>query len=161
RRDLDLLDGQEQDRSDKVHPMRGKWFQKICLAIACIACLFVAWHVGVGLDGSEFSGGWLTGPLLSMNDIGSVLFFVALLITAFYPRIAASVAIAAGLSSLPLYVFFLAPVPFAKVFAPGHQFSVPTAGGIHWSWWPGDGLLTVAIMLSICVEIFRRARRNT
>ena len=45
-----------------------------------VICAFLALQLADGLEGTEFSGGWLTGPLLSMADIGTVLFILAFIL---------------------------------------------------------------------------------
>ena len=51
--------------------------QKVWQAIACLACASELWLYLDEFGASEFSGGWLTGPLLRMADLGSLLFLVA------------------------------------------------------------------------------------
>lgn len=55
--------------------------QQLALAIVCLVGVFVALQNTSGLEATEFSGGWLTGPVLSMADIGTVLFLLALVVT--------------------------------------------------------------------------------
>jgi hypothetical protein len=117
-----------------------------------LLCVFLALRITSGLDGTEFSGGWLTGPLLSMADIGTVLFILALVLTFLFPRVAASVGLASSLLCLPLYFFFIAPVPFAQVFARGHEFKVHPAPGFHWHTWPVTALLAVTIAVYVCIR---------
>jgi len=50
--------------------------QQVCQAGSFLLCAFLALQITSGLEGTEFSGGWLTGPLLSMQDIGAALFIV-------------------------------------------------------------------------------------
>ena len=54
---------------------------KLTQAAACLLCAVVVRRYGSDLEGTEFSGGWLTGPLLHMKDVGSLLFVLALLLT--------------------------------------------------------------------------------
>ena len=72
-------------------------------AISCLLCVFFALKITDGLAGTEFSGGRLTGPLLSMADIGSFFFVIALVVTFVYPRVAAVVGLASSLLCLPLF----------------------------------------------------------
>ena len=83
--------------------------QQFGLALSCLVCVIVALRNTNGLEGTEFSGGWLTGPLLSMTDIGIVLFVLALIVTFLYPRIAGAIGLASSLLCLPLYLYFIAP----------------------------------------------------
>ena len=92
-------------------PDAGQVFQ----AGSFLLCVILVLHVTSGLDSTEFSGGWLTGPLLSMAEVGIALFALALVLTFFAPRVAAAVGLGSSLLGLPLCCFFIAPVPFALV----------------------------------------------
>lgn len=72
------------------------------LAVSCLVCVVMALRNTNGLEGTEFSGGWLTGLLLSMTDMGTVLFVLALLGSFVYPRIAGAIGITSSLPCLPL-----------------------------------------------------------
>jgi hypothetical protein len=105
-----------------------------------LLCVFLAVEITSGLDGTEFSGGWLTGPLLSMAEIGILLFILALVLAFVFPRVAAAIGLASSLLCLPLYCFFIAPVPVAQVFAHGHEFHIQPAPGFHWAYVASDRL---------------------
>jgi hypothetical protein len=128
--------------------------QQLCLALVCLVGVFVALRNSNGLDGTEFSGGWLTGPLLSMTDVGVVLFLVALIVTFVSPRVAAAIALASSLLCLPLYLYFIAPVPFNRIFSFGHQFKVQPSAGLHWDRWAIAGVLTLAATVYVCLSNF-------
>lgn len=117
-----------------------------------IVCILLALQLTDGLEGTEFGGGWLTGPLLSMADIGTVLFILALVLTFVLPRVAAGIGLVSCLLCLPLYGFFVAPVAFAHIFARGHEFKVQPAPGLHWHTWPVTALLAAAVAVCICVH---------
>lgn len=119
-------------------------------AAAFLFCAALALRITSGVDGTEFSGGWLTGPLLSMTEIGIDLFVVALVLTILIPRVAAVIGLLSSALCLPLYCFFIAPVPFAQVFAPGHEFKVQPAAGIHWHPWPVAASLVAIITVYVC-----------
>jgi hypothetical protein len=85
---------------------------KLWQAIGSILCLAITCRLTWPLDGSEFSGGRITGPLLDMADAGILLFALSLLIGFWLRRIAALAALAATLLCLPLCLLFLAPGPF-------------------------------------------------
>ena len=129
-------------------PDAGQAFQ----ACSFLLCVILALQVTSGLDGTEFSGGWLTGPLLSMADLGTALFVLSLVLTFLVPRVAAAIGLASSLLCLPLCCFFIAPVPFAEVFARGHEFKDPLAPGFHWNTWPVTTLVAVAFALYVCVR---------
>jgi hypothetical protein len=126
--------------------------QQVYQAGSYLICVFLALQITSGLEGTEFSGGWLTGPLLSMEDTGTVLFIVSVVLTFVFPRVAAAIGLASSLLCLPLYLFFIAPVPFAQVFARGHQFKDQPAPGFHWHMLPVTGLLALAVTLYFCIR---------
>jgi hypothetical protein len=128
--------------------------QQVYQASSCALCVFFALKITDGLEGTEFSGGWLMGPLLSMEEIGTILFVLAVVATFVFPRVAAAIGLASSLLCLPLYLFFIAPVPFAQVFASGHEFKVQPALGFHWHTWPVTGLLAIAVTIYLCIRRF-------
>jgi hypothetical protein len=119
-----------------------------------LLCAVLALYVTRGLDKSEFRGGWLTGPLLSMADIGTVLFILALVLTLLRPRVAAGFGLASSLLCVPLCAFFIAPVRFTYVFARGHEFSVQPTPGLHWDTWSIATLLALAFAAYLCMRRF-------
>jgi hypothetical protein len=123
-----------------------------------LLCAFLALQITRGLDGTEFSGGWLTGPLLSMADIGT-LFVLALVLTFSFPRVAAAIGLASSSLCFPLYCFFIAPVLFAQIFAGGHEFKVQPAPGFHWDTWPATALVGVAVAIYACIRCLSPSRR--
>jgi hypothetical protein len=89
-----------------------------------------------------------------MIDIGTLLFVLALIVTFMYPRIARAIALASSLLCLPLYLYFIAPVPFNQIFGFGHQFKVQPGGGLHWNGWAITGVLTLAVTTYVCLHGF-------
>src|SRR4051812_12333797 len=92
--------------------------------VVCLLCAGVTCRYGFLIEGTEFSGGRVTGPLLDMNDVGSLLFVLALLLTFFFRRMAATVTLIASLLCLPLFLYFTAPGPFRRLFGKA-EWSVP------------------------------------
>ena len=125
--------------------------QQITLALSCLACAGVALRNTRGLEGTEFSGGWLTGPLLSMADVASVLFVLAVFVSFVYPRTAGATALVSSLLCLPLYLYFLASVPFNRIFGFGHELKVQPSAGFRWDAWALAGVLSLAITAYACV----------
>jgi hypothetical protein len=119
-----------------------------------LLCISLALRITSGLDGTEFSGGWLSGPLLSMTDIGIGLFMLAIVWTFFSQRVAAAIGLVSSLFCLPLCCFFIAPVPFARIFAHGHGFKVQPAPGFHWHTWSVAALLAVVVAGYNCIRDF-------
>lgn len=101
-----------------------------------------AWYRFLGLDGTEFSAGWLTGPLLHLQFSGTLLFTFALLVAFAYPRASATMTLAAVLCCLPLHLYFLVPglfpgvrsVPMQSYFLFNHLdfWSAIALGGVTW-----------------------------
>ena len=119
-----------------------------------LVCVSLAWQISSGYEGTEFSGGWLTGPLLSMEDVGIPLFIVAIVLTFVFPRVAAAIGLSASVLCLPLYLFFIAPLPFAEIFARGHEFMAPPTPGFHWETWPVIAVGASAIAIYVCIRRF-------
>jgi hypothetical protein len=134
--------------------------QQIILAVSCLASVVVSLVNTNDLEGTEFSGGWLTGPLLSMNDSGAALFVLALIGSFFYPRIAGAIGLASSLLCLPIYLYFIAPVPFSKVFGSGHEFKVQQSPGLHWVGWAIAGVLVLAFTAYVCFCGFAASTRT-
>lgn len=126
--------------------------QQVWQAGSLLLCVLLALRITNGLDGTEFSGGWLTGPLLSMEEIGAALFIVAVVLTFVFSRVAAVIGLASSVLCLPLYLFFIAPVSFGQIFARGHESSVQPAPGFHWHAWPVSGVLVLAVTLYVCIR---------
>ena len=84
-------------------------------AAACLICAIPAWRYSIVLEGTEFSGGTVTGPLLSFEGAAAELFVLGLVLAFLYRRIAAVVTVAACVLCLPVYLQFIAPGPFRWV----------------------------------------------
>ena len=123
-------------------------------AVSFLLCVCLTLQVARGLDGTEFSGGWLTGPLLSMANIGTVLFVLALFLTFLLPRVAAGIGLTSSLLCAPLCAFFIAPVRFAEIFARGHEVKAQPTPGFHWHTWSVIALLAIALACYLCIRRF-------
>ena len=133
--------------------------QKIFQFTAFLICIILLWKYGPGVEGTEFSGGRITGLLLHSNELGALLFIVALLLTLFYRRVAAVIGIVAALLSLPLYFYELAPGPF-RWLSRG-QYSVPLSASFVWTKWNIAGVLALALALCISLCSFVGARSRS
>ncbi len=140
--------------------MRKPDILQVCQAGSFLLCASLAWQITSGYEGTEFSSGWLTGPLLSMEDIGAALFIVASALTFVFPRVAAAIGLAASGLCFPLYSFFIASVPFAQVFARGHEFKVQPVPGVHWDSGPVVGLFALAVTLYFCIRCLSTTGRK-
>jgi hypothetical protein len=123
---------------------------KVELAAACLLCIAVTWRYRIDLGGTEFSGGWLTGPLLNMEIVGSLLFVLALLLTFLYERVAAAISVIACLLCLPLFLYFTAPGPVRWVFRTP-EWSVPLRTSFVWDTWTVGGIIVLSV--TACVGV--------
>jgi hypothetical protein len=121
--------------------------RKLTQVAICLVCAILVWRYGDDLGATEFSGGRVTGPLLDVYDIGSLLFILAIPLTFFFRRTAAAVTVMASLLCLPLYFYFTAPGPFRRLF-PG-EYSVPLESNFAWTGWAIFGILALAIAAGV------------
>ena len=133
--------------------------QQLRQAASCLLCVVVAQRNSLGLEGTEFSGGRVTGPLLDLRDIGSYLFVLALFLTFMYPRVAAAIAAVSALLCLPLYLYFTAPGPFRRVFK--GEYSVPLQTNFVWDKWAILGMLTLAVATYIFISNLSADKHET
>jgi len=124
--------------------------QKLMQSLICFSCAIVAWRYPSGLEGTEFSGGWLTGRLLVMCAVGSLLFVAALILTFFSRRISAGIALTACLLCLPLYLYFTAPGPYRWVFK--GEYSVPLQSRFVWDTGSVIGMFLLGIAVFVCTR---------
>ncbi len=101
----------------------------------------------VELDGSEFSGGSVTRPLLTMNLIGMVLMVAAAFFIFFRSRGSTIVAVAASILCLPLYMYNTTPYLFRRAL-PG-TYSVPLQA-FGWEGWSIAGILLSLLIPYLC-----------
>ena len=126
--------------------------QKLLQASTCLLAALLIWRFLYVLQGSEFEGGIFTGRILTLANIGAFLFLLALAITYFYRRVAASIAIVASLLCLPLYLYFTAPGPFRKVFK--GEYSVPLQGTFVWHTWATAGVVILLMLVFVSSRSF-------
>jgi hypothetical protein len=115
----------------------------------CLLCATITFRYPAGLEGTEFSGGWLTGRLLHASEVGTVLFVVALALTFPFRRLAAGVALAAALACLPLYLYIVAPGPFRRIA--GGEYSVPLQASFVWDPWAISAICLLAVAATISI----------
>lgn len=134
--------------------------------VGCLLlCAIVGWVFSDPLGPSEFSGGSVTGPLLSIHDVSGYLFVLAVVLTFFYRRAAAAIGLVATLLAVPLYVYFIAPGPFRAVF--DGEYSVPQVRQVVWNNGAAAGLACLLIAAAMCLRdmdlftrIASRSREN-
>jgi len=124
--------------------------QKIWQVVAFLACEGVLWVRLGDFGGSEFIGGRLTGKLFAMAELASMLFILAVLMTSFFPRIGAVIALAASLLCVPFYRYVIMPGPYRQIFR--GQYSVPLGKPIVWNTWAALGMLSLTVVGALSVR---------
>jgi hypothetical protein len=84
--------------------------------------------------------------VLALHNIAAYGFGLALLLTFINRRIAAGIVVAASLSALPLYLYFVAPGVFRRVVR--GEYSIPVQASFVWDKW------AIGIILAIVVAIY-------
>jgi hypothetical protein len=135
--------------------------QRIWLASSCLICIILALSNTKNLEGTEFGGGWLTGRLLSMINIGTALFVLALIVAFVYLQIAAALGLVSSLLCFPLYLYLIAPVRFNQVFGFGHQLKTAPDTVFRGDGWAVAGVLILVVTGYLYVQCSRRNRSLT
>jgi hypothetical protein len=131
---------------------------RILQSAACLLCAILVWRYVAPLEGTEFSGGRITGPLLHMANFSVLLFFLGLFLGLLKNRFTAAVTLAATLFALPVFLYFVCPGPFRHIFK--GNYSVPAPSSFVWDTPSVVGMvaLTLAITVSLQDLIAFRAR---
>lgn len=132
--------------------------QRLIQGVAMLTCLIPAWKYSSLLEGTEFGGGPVTGPLLKFDTAAVYLLVAGLLALLPNRRIAAAIAIVACGLPLPLYLYFVAPAAFRRI-VPG-DYSAPASAVLHWKLWAIFGIIAVAPVLAVCIRVLRMAGWN-
>lgn len=117
--------------------------QRMIQAAVCFLCVIIVWRYRSPLEGTEFSEGKITGLLLDLSDIGAVLFALGAILALAKTRLAAAVAVAASVLTLPLYLYFAAPGLF-RWFVRG-EYSVPLQNALVWDMETISGIVLLAV----------------
>ena|SRR5215467_7493465 len=132
--------------------MQGLAKQKLWQGAFCLLSVALVLRNTAGVEATEFSGGRVTGPLLTLSNIGIDLFVLALLVTFVFPRVAASIALAASLFCLPIYLYFTAPGPFRRVFK--GEYKGLLQASFVWNLWTIAGMLALGVTAYVCCRSF-------
>jgi hypothetical protein len=124
-------------------------WKKAALTVLLLLSLRVLWLSDWGVNGTEFSAGRVTGRLLDFCDMGTLALIPALVAVYWLPRVSASIALLAGLSCLPLLLYFMAPGPFRMVFK--GEWSVPLQSNFVWARWTVFPVMTITAMMIIAL----------
>jgi hypothetical protein len=98
--------------------------KEVLQAASYVLCVVVAWTQADRVDGSEFVGGRVTGPIFSLFESGLLVFALAIILTFLYRRVAAVMGIAACLFCFPLYLYFRLQVRsalYSEVYTQSHS----------------------------------------
>jgi len=129
-------------------------------AASCFLCAVLALRYAFPLDGTEFMGGSVTGPILKSSSMG-ILLFLAALPLAFMRRrrISGLVMLLASVLCLPLYLYFAIPGPFRWLFR--GQYEIPLQTNVVWEKWSIAGILAIVITISFGLrDVFSPTRRK-
>ena len=94
-------------------------------------CVVIGVLVSLSVEGTEFSGGSVTGRLLSLQGYSLWVFLLATLATFLFPRAAPGIGLCAVATSLPLYLFLVTPGAFRALFR--GEWKVPTDAFFTWN----------------------------
>jgi len=141
--------------SAKVPTMK---VHKAGMTLICTLCAIAAWNSSADLIGTEFSGGAITGPVLSANLIGGLLLIVAAIVSPFRARIAASGALLACILCSPLYLYWTFPHLFVQFT--GGEWAHPPQESFAWHGWPIAGLVGSLIIMYFVYRIFLLSSRS-
>jgi hypothetical protein len=130
----------------------GLRLSRVWRAASCLLCAILTWKYGFPLEGTEFAGGTITGPVLDMSEIGVFLFVVAQPVPLVSRRISGAVTVLASVLCLPLYLYFTVPAPFRWIFR--GEYTISLHAGVVWDKWSIVGILTLVIAASIGVRDF-------
>lgn len=131
--------------------------QNFVQAVAFFACAGVLWIRLDDFAGSEFSGAWVTGKILTMADIGVLLFLSALIFTFLLPRAGAVIALAAIVLCLPFYIYVVMPGAYRQILK--GEYSVPLQKEFVWNSWAITGIVTLTFAASLSIRrLLQRSR---
>jgi len=104
-----------------------------------------------GRRGTEFSGGRLTGPIVTMCEIAIVCFVVGIVLAFPFPRISSIISLLASLLCTPFLPYLIAPGLFRAVFR--GEYSVPLQSTFVWGRW--SLAQAIAILIVVTTSVWR------
>jgi hypothetical protein len=126
--------------------------EKLRQSVPILLCLMLVWRYGSQLEGSEFSGGSVTGVLLDMKDLGFIVLVLSLICILFYRKIGAALAVVGSLLCIPLYLYLTFPALSRWIFHREH-LSVPERSFV-WNAWSVAGIVSLALLACIGIRAF-------
>lgn len=133
-------------------------FQKLAHIFALLLAGCLMFRIYFALDGSEFHGGTVTGPIFNMCEAAIVFFIVGIALAYPWPRIGSVLGLVASLLSRPILVYFIAPGPFRAVFK--GEYSVPLQSNFVWDTWSLPPAIAILIVILISVWNLLMVRRT-
>ena len=130
-------------------------------AAISLICMIVVWLFTAPWDGTEFSGGRVTGLLLHMANL-AIVFFVIAGVLAFVRGVLGGAACLIGcLLAFPIYFYFVLPGPFRSLIR--GEYSVPLRSSVAFTFSSALGMfaLTLATFFSVRVLLSRRIPKQT
>jgi hypothetical protein len=120
-------------------------------AASCLLCFALAWRYESPIEGTEFTGGSVTGPIFHMFETGTLLLLVAASM-AFWGRrrISSGVTLLAASLCLPLYLYFVIPGPFRWLFSGPYKLALQA--DVVWDTRSIVGIVALAITAGFGVE---------
>ena len=109
----------------------------------------LVWLNTSGFDGSEFSGGWVTGRLLNIAEVGTLALALAMILANWFRKASAAIALVASLCCLPLLLYFIAPGPFRSMFK--GEYSVPLQTAFVWNLRPVAAIISIVVICAVSV----------
>jgi hypothetical protein len=124
-------------------------FRKLAHASTLLLASWLTLRNTSVVEGTEFSGGRLTGPILTMCEIAILVFVVGIVLAYRFRRIASTISLLASLLCLPFLLYFIAPGPFRAVFR--GEYSVPLQSNFVWSRWSLETAIAILIVVTISI----------
>lgn len=95
---------------------------------------------------TEFSGGYITGPLFRLANSGWLLFVIGLLVAIRYQRAASVVFLVASALCFPMFSYIVFPGYFLKIFHA--ESSIPFEANFFWD------MPSVLTMISLATALY-------
>jgi hypothetical protein len=116
---------------------------RLLQGFAGVVCIIAVAGYSYKFEGTEFAGGRISGLLLNLADLSILLSVVALILRRRAIRVCAATTLVASLLALPMFLYFVLPRPFRKIF-PG-EYSVSASANFVWD---------APAIIGICALIF-------
>jgi hypothetical protein len=116
----------------------------------CLISVILVFRFAVPIEAAEFGGGGVTRHLVDLEEIGVLLFVVAIVLSFLYARLASIAAITACFLCLPFYIYFIIPGLFRRIL-PG-EYSIPLQTYFVWNTWAVIGLFSMVLTFAVHIR---------